>query len=486
MKKLEINDIIGSLDGEEFRKFGAFISSPYFAVSKRVADLYQFISRNYSSAVSGKLPRLQAAEAVLGSSFSDDNARKLFSDLNKAVEDFLVIEAFQHDEKNRQLSLLKALRKKGEMYKHAQKLKEFTRLLGAMEPGQLSYRLGSEASEEEFTALDPGSFHEYSPALQKWSSMLDAYYITSKLLIYEYMYSKQLLNKSGQNYTWSMADEISSFIESNRETIQEDNPDIYLKYLMIKMIRGKDDSLMVEYSEFLRNNESRFSTESTASFYSDLYNYATIRIGAGRHEFRRPFLNLIKEIEPRGLLLDDGGKIHIYTFKQIADTAFHLKEIQWAEDFIKRYKDKLGTLCPQNILTLMTAKLLYFQDNVAKARIELDKISLDDYIIYLDAKSFGICMEYDEGDFSSCIMNIEALSKYLKHKKEIPESLIVSSNRFKYYIRKLIDFKENTADSFYLLKLAEEIYGEDAPVYGKEWIRDKIEELGKKVKGGLW
>lgn len=481
MKKLEISDIIGILEREEFQKLGSFISSPYFGISKRAASLYCYISDNYESAAKGMLTRDAAAKAVLGDTYSDDNARKLFSDLNKAIEDFLTAEVFAKETPLKQLMLLKALRNKEDRGRHSQKMRELTKQLGAMEPDALSYRLIADAAEEEFTAEDPAEFHEYSEALQNWCSMLDAYYMSSKLLIYEYMFSKQMLNKSGKLYNWSMADEIFSYIEANAAAVKNDNPDIYLKYLMVKMIREKNDSLMPEYSEFLRENEKRFSRANVTSYYSDLYNYATIHISRGRHDLRGPFLNLIKEIEPRGLLFDAGeDKIHIYTFKQIADTAFHLKETAWAGEFIERYKNKLGTHNPQNILSLMMAKLLYYKGDTAGARVELDKVSFDDYILYLDAKSFRICLEYDEADFDSCLMNIDALSKYLKHKKEIPENMIQSAKRFKYYIRKLIDFKENTADSFYLLKLAEEINSEEAPVYGREWIRDKIEELGKK------
>ncbi|MBE2217717.1 MAG: hypothetical protein IAE90_05915 [Ignavibacteria bacterium] len=480
MKKLEIFDIIGILDSEEFRKLGIFLNSPYFVVSKRAAALYSFISENYESACKGMLSRDSAARAVLGDSYTDDNSRKLFSDLNKAVEDFITAETFFKEGTLKQLILLKALRKKGDNARHSQKIRELSKQLGFMEPDSQSYRFIAEAAEEEFNAEDPAAFHVYSEALQRWCSMLDAYYMSSKLLIYQYMFSKQMLNKSGKVYNWSMADEIFLYIESNIAAVKNENPDIYLKYLMVKMIRGNNDELMLEYSDFLRENENLFSQANITSYYSDLYNFATIRIGRGRHEFRRPFLNLIKEIEPRGLIFDAGeGKIHIYSFKQIADTAFHLKEIAWAGDFIERYKGKLGTLYPQNILSLMTAKLLYYKGNPAGARIELEKVSFDDYILYLDAKSFRICLEYDEADFNSCLMNIDALSKYLKHKKEIPESMILSAKRFKYYIRKLIEFRENTADNFYLLKLAEEINGEENPVYGKEWIRDKIEELSK-------
>lgn len=481
MKRLEISDIIGILSKEEFQKFGTFINSPYFGISKRTASLYSCISENYEAAAKGALTRGAAAMAVLGDSYSDDNARKLFSDLNKSIEDFLAFQMFSNEVHLKQLLILKALRNKEDRGRHSQKMKELMKQLDVMEPDALSYRLKADAAEEDFCAEDPADFHSYSDALQMWSGMLDAYYMSSKLLIYEYMYSKQMLNKSEKLYNWSMADEIFSYIESNAAVVKKNNPDIYLKFLMVKMIRENNDSLMLEYSEFLRENENRFSQAGVTSYYSDLYNYATIRISSGRHDFRRPFLNLIMEIEPRGLLLDAGeGKMHIYTFKQIIDTAFNLKEIKWAEEFIERYKDKLGSLTPKSILTLMTAKLLYFKGEIAEARIELDKISLDDYILYLDAKSFRICLEYDEADFDSCLMNIDALSKYLKHKKEIPENMIQSAKRFKYYIRRLIDFMENTADSFYLLKLAEEINGEDAPVYGKEWIRDKIEELGKK------
>ena len=79
MKKLEISDIIGILDRDEFRKLGIFLNSPYFVVSKRASALYLYISENYEAAIKGSISRDTAARAVLGDSYTDDNSRKLLA-----------------------------------------------------------------------------------------------------------------------------------------------------------------------------------------------------------------------------------------------------------------------------------------------------------------------------------------------------------------------------------------------------------------------
>jgi hypothetical protein len=478
MKKLEISDLIGTLSAEEFKKLGCFINSPYFGISKRVAALYDHLSQNYDSALSGNLSREEAARSVLGNSFSGDNARRLFSDMNHVIEEFLSAEAFASDPAEKQLLLLKTLRKREDIQRFSLKIKELKKQIQLMKPDIPEYRIALEASEEEFHAEDAADFYEYSPSLQQWSDKLDSYYMSSKLLIFEYMYSKHLLNNNGKAYRWNMADEIFSNIEANIELVKQETPDVYLKYLMVKMVREKNDDLIIDYAEFLRANEEKFSRENASSLYSDLYNYTTIRISRGKHEFRRPLLELIKQIDQKGLLYDSGKeKMHIYTFKQIADTAFYLKEIVWVEDFINRYKNKLSAGSTSNVLSLVKSKLLYYKGDIDAARLELAKVNYDDYMLYLDAKSFQLCLEYDDDNFNECVLILDSLNKYLRSTKEIPESSTVNAKRFIYYLRKLMSYKEGTKDEFYLLKLAEEINGEDNPVYCRKWINDKIEEL---------
>lgn len=482
MKKAELKDIIGMFQPKEFRRFGDYIRSPFFNVPERVAALYDFIENNYKAVKEEKITREEAASKILKGSRSPENIRKLFSDFNREAERFLSLAEYELDEDYRELALLKQLRKKssqaGDNALHArfvQKLQEAEKQLHELKPDISSYRKAIDVYEQKLLAEPDTEFHNYSGALQMESDMLDAYYISSKLFMFQLMFSKQQLNKQPLGYRWDMYKEMSGFIEVNIETVKQKFPDIYIKHLMTKMAVTGDIELIGKYEEYLLTIEEALPREQLADYYSDLYNYITMQVGNGKHELRRPLMNLFMFLDSKQMLHDvPGGKIHTYTFKQAADTAFHLNELKWAEYFLGKYSGCVDSARRKDIVNLLYAKLHYSKNENSIARTRLAKVDYRDYIHYLDAKQMQLCIEYDEENFVEALLIIDSLEKYLKSHADIPESTAENTKSFLFYVKALLNLKENGPDDFLLSKLKEILTGDQRSVYAKTWLMEQI------------
>ncbi len=488
MKKLELNDILSILTFKEFKHFGDYIRSPFFNVPERVAALYGFIENNYKAVMSGNFGRGEIADKVLSGSRTPENIRKLFSDFNKETEKFLSLTEFENDRDYQMLALLRRLRSKENSGETANQRENFSRLaqklndaekeISPMSPDASYYLKALNVFGEKSLSEPVSGFHKYSPALQNESDMLDAFYMSSKLLKFQIMFSKQQLNKQPLGYRWDMYEEITGFIEKNNDRIKEKFPDVYTRFLMTKMAVSRDDGLINECASYLYSLDGRMANEQLADFYSDLYNYITIRIGEGKHELREAQLNLFKHLDDKNLLYDvPPGKIHAYTYKQAADTAFHMKDFLWAEHFLKKYSGAIDSLNSKDIINLLNAKLHYYKNDSQKARVSLARVDYNDYIHYLDAKMFLLCIEYDAENFIEAGLIIDSLNKYLKSHTDIPESSADNSKSFLYYAKTLLNMKETGCDSFMHEKLAEALVRDERPIYARKWLIEKLDEM---------
>lgn len=477
MQKTDISFIFSLLSHKELEEFRDYLLSPFFRIPKRLVQLYENILKHKDEIMAGKVSRRQLALGILKNSSDDTALRKLYSDFNRALEGYLVYSSINTNTHETELKLAKAYRQKGFAAKARHTLDNILKDLKKIPSSENKNKIFAEIFEELNLLEEAPDFHKFSPALEAESEHLDAYYIGRKLYLFQLMYSKEKLNSS-KKYDTSMLAEIIEFIQKNESRIKKSFPDIYLKYLMLKMLEHSDVELVIEYREYLEAAAKDLDRAQLIDYYSDLYNYLTIRISEGDHFFRKPLLGLYKLLDSKGLLYDSGkNKIHLYTFKQVTDTALHLNDINWAEYFVKKYADTVDDPDRKNIVNLEFAKVNSFKGDLKAARINLAKVDYRDFIHYLDSKLFLFCMEYDASNFDEAELLIGSTLKYLKHNKDLPEYNRNNSKRFLHYAAKMLKIKTGSGGGFELEKLKEEFTAETRSVYARNWLKDKLAEL---------
>ena len=477
MQKTDISQIFSLLSPAELVEFGDYLLSPYFRVPKRLVKLYENVLKNQDQILNGNITRRELASGILKKSNDDTALRKLFSDFNRTIEEFLICSSFSKDKFEAELMLAKVYRQRAFPHKARLALENILKQLKKFPSSDQKNKITSSVYEELNLLEDSSDFHKFSPSLEAESEFLDAYYLGRKLYLFQLMYSKEKLN-SAKRYNTAMLGEILGFIRENEARIKKNFPDIYLKYLMLKMLESPDAGKVIEYREYLESAEETLSQAQLIDYYSDLYNYITIRISEGDHFFRKPLLGLYKMLDPKGLLYDSGkNKIHIYTYKQVVDTAIHLNDAAWAEYFAKKYADSVDDPGRKNIVNLVYAKVNSLKGDLKAARINLAKVDYRDFIHYLDSKLFLFCMESDASNFDEAELLTGSILKYLKHNKDLPESNKINTKRFLHYAAKLLKLKTGTGGGFELQKLEAEFNSETRSLYARNWLKDKFTEL---------
>ncbi len=483
MKKNEISEIYSNLDEREFRRFGEYVHAPFFGVPDRIVKLYDILCAKKKDVLSGKLSRKDIAAGIFKAGAADTSMRKLYSDLNKEIENFLKYEYSKKHKLPGEAWLIKHFRETGNFTKAKQLANALQKELLKLPPHEDTYKLMQEVDSELNIMEEASEFHKYSKDLQNESDNLDAFYLSRKLYLFQLMYSKEKLNSFvGMKYSANMLGGILEYIEENQTDIKKKYPDIFLKYLMLKMLGAANEEMILEYREYLDSEDNRLTLEQKSDFFSDLYNYLTIRIADGDHRFRKPLLALYKHLDEHGLLFDSGkGKIHLYTYKQVLDTAINLKDMQWAEYFAGKYSAAIGDANRKNIVNLGYAKIYYFKGDMKTARQYLAKVDYRDFIHYLDSKMFLLCIEYDCGNYDEGEHIMDATLKYIKNNKDLPELNYNNSARFIKYMKKLFKLKETDGgDDFEIGRLQKEFDADKGFIYAGNWLREQITELRSK------
>ena len=478
MKKSGLNDIVSMLSEREFNDFGHFINNPLLNVPARIKELFEYIKKNYEEIKKNSPERDTAGRIVLGDEYSDDSLRKLFSNFIKEIYRFMSFAEFIKDENYAKILLLRQLRERGLSSNFSQKLNETKKYFETIKDDEERSKYLHQVYLMEFESELQSEFHKYSPALQKLSDMLDYNYMIQKLYHYQLMFSKQYLNREDIGYNKMMFSSIESYVINNETAIKLNFPEIYLKYIMLKLTEFKDDKMVSEYESFLESCLNRLSHEKAVIYYSDLYNLLTIRISRGEVSLRKVFLDLVKKLDAKNLVADS-GTISYYSFKQITDTCIFLKDTPWLEYFLDKYKDMLDDVKKKNIINLAYSKLYYYKNDTDKARTSLAKVDYLDFIHYLDANLMLACIEFDAENYIEVLTIIENVKKYIRKHKQLTADMTESNLRFTKFLSGLVKImEEDRGERKYSLdKLKNELENESRPVYARAWLYDVINKL---------
>jgi hypothetical protein len=298
------------------------------------------------------------------------------------------------------------------------------------------------------------------------------------------MFSKQYLNKEKLNYRWELWDEIKRYLEDHITEIKEHHPEIYLRYLMIGMLDFSDDLLLTEYLNTLLDPNCKLNRNRLAVYYSDFYNYLTMRISRGEHKFRGTLGELFKTLDSKDLLGElNGRQITYYTFKQVVDTCIYLYDLEWLRYFLEKYSSHINDPHRRDISNLAYAKFYYYSGDFNKARLALDKVGTKDFIHYLDAKLLLTGIEYDAENYVEIFEIFSAVKKYLKSRRDIPQEHSESTNRYICYLVKLIRVAENIDGEnaeFELDAIESSLKVERGNMYAKTWLENRISALKKR------
>lgn len=468
------------LSEEDLDKFGDFISSPYFNKLPRLTKVFQFIKKNYELVLKNKLTREDLSAFMYpGEPFKDSSIRKLISDFNKLIEKFAIQKELEADKVDYNLKLLKQLRKNrvedkfDRLYKGIDLLNEEDR----SEVDQY-YENRMRLLCERFELMFHKSIKEKKDIFQKKSDMLDLEFVMKKIYLFEAMTSIRGVNKN-ISYHFTFFNEVDKYINSNKDFIMENEPELYRNYLQLRIQLTLDKNLLGELENIVYSKYAQKNILRPLIDLSNIYTYVGLRTPGLRSVYSRKNFEIYKYIEKNKLL----SKFYInhINFVRAIQSGLSAKEFEWTKTFIDNYKNKIKPEFRDDVKNYSYGKLYYELKNYEKSLFYLTLVNFKDYYIYTNAKKMLLRTEYELGNNENVISQIESIQKFYNSHTEITDAYKIDTLNYILILNELAKLQLNSRNksdkSFKKNKLLKNLEKNKNNIVYYNWLLEKITKL---------
>lgn len=362
MKKNEIIDskllkIFKLLNKEETRRFKKLLQSPFFTTNTHLLRLYEYLIKYYPDFKHPKLTKaLIFAYLFPDRVYNDNKLRMLLREFTRQLEDFLVIQEVQINDKERKKHLINSYGKRNEMDSFKKGTFE---LLEAMKAVPIKNKYHFFEKQQLLQNL------VYHPAIPKTAAIIDL-----QTEIMEHLELHYWANK-----TWMSCNLLSTqqFLNVDLHDLElsiQNLPSKYLSkhaplaafYNAFYFLKTPSEARYIQFKTAYLNSIEELGASDKRDLYGYLVNYAVRQHNQGN----LTFLKEIFEWNNIGLnysLLIEGDRIDKSAFKNCCLTAIRLSAFDWVENFIKDYKNFLNENNRKDTITLCQGYLYFYKKN---------------------------------------------------------------------------------------------------------------------------
>lgn len=468
--KSKLAELLGGLTKEEYKRFGLFIRSPYFNKSNTQEKMYNYFKSRLDRLNDPKITRESIWQQIYpAEKFDDTNVRKQISNFTKMIEEFLVTLETEKDEAWKDNKLLSVFSSRKLDKSFNRKINEINIFYGETENKNTDYYLNYLNTQRIVFDHQATKLKAPEESINELSKSLDLYYLSLKLLhYYDILNLRMHYNKNIEFDMWAF-DEIIRFIERNKDEIQTKHSTIYSDYLSVVMLLNPTEGKFYnDLKEYITGNKKELGGEGIDRFYIYLYNHSIYRLNRGFVLDNNELFDIIKIIDAENVPIWNYFAYHIYYVNSVTNAA-RAGEFDWAEDFIKRRKDKIQDDIRNETHSLAMANLYFTKRDYNNALKYLVNVDYPNYSYYLMSKDMLVKIYWERSESEGVISTIDAMRKFMQRKELIPQRLRESYTNFINCVSKMVD-RDSEDKIFEIKKLLEkEMISAD-----KKWVIDKM------------
>lgn len=448
-----------------------FLRSPYFINSKNMAPLAQWLIRHIELGNAGFDRKLAWERIFPGEPYDDVNFRKLCSELMKHTGIFMAHESLGADEVRMAIEVLNfSIQHKVEPV-----------LSGAMRQARLLLEDKNYRSFGDFLANFKIERLHYAMMnfavridaranLEELSNQLDLFFLLEKLKIFSAAISQQ---RTGSfKYELKFQEPILGFL---KDYPVEDVPELALYYYsFLTLFEGEDVSHYFKFRRLLDRYATLMPQQEAVELYDSALNYCTGMINKGDRAFFQEYFNLFEQAINKGVFIQN-GEFAAWRYTNIVAAALGLGKIDWAEDFVHKYKQYLPTDTRENTYTFNLARVYRFQKKFNEVLELLQNVEYEDIGVNLISKLTLLITYYERKDYEVLESFLESFRVFLNRHKNIPLQRRSSYLNLIKYTRQIIRIAPG--DKMVVEKLKNKIRENKATIVNYEWLLEKLEEF---------
>jgi len=480
MVKSNLVELLRSFSLNEIKEFGEYINSPFFNKNQSVKKLFDYIRKQYPQFRPEKLKK-ELIYSVLfpGTEYNDGLVRTLIFLLTQNAEQYLSYVNYKSDLYKEKQSLLDELNKRGLIKLFEKVFRLYSKELEKIKKLDAAYyyalfnmeNLKRESDSSQPRVLSPKEVHKDEDL--KTSDYLIIFFIIGMLNRYIFILNRKHLINTKEDIAFMK--EIITHLEQNKVKYI-DVPEIILLYNQLMLNLNPDEKIYFDELKIVvldMNRNLKFIERYNGLVV--LLNFCLRRFNAGDVKYLSEYFEMTKFMLAHGYYsFSEGGFFVTQHFKNIVSVSLILKEFDWAENFIHRYKKKLSPETSENAFNFSMSKTHFEKEDFEKALQFINKVSYEDLYYKLEIRTQALKIYYELGMYAEAFDLIDSYRKFIVHNKLLNEKLKNKHIKFMKFSGNLMKIR-SSGNKKNLPMLKKQILNSPGIIsYG--WLLKKIEE----------
>lgn len=467
----KVYSAIQRLVPEELRRLVRFMHSPYFNNSTSLTRLCEFLIKAAGEQNPG-FDKIEAWRAISpGEPYNDVNFRKHCSDLLNLLEVFFSHELLRNDEPTKAMNALAfAVERKMEpLYNKI--LKTIQKNLDVPFVKNSEYYLQRFKYEQMVYQLKQyDQVFDVKSNAEEMSHSLDFFYFIEKIKLYNAVLSQKRVGNF--DYRIRLTEPVSK--EIDEEMLKQDS-ELPMRYFsMLLLLDPHNETHYYRLRDILAQQAGSLLPKEAADLFEAALHYCTVRVNQGQQAFSQEYLDVF-EIALRHKVFLDRGELAAWRFNNTVGIALRLGKLDWAEQFVREYKQYLPADTRENTYTFSLSRVFLYQKKFGKVMELLRNVEYEDIGYSLISKVILAIAYFELEEFETLDSFLESFRVYLNRHREIPEQRQRSYLNFVKFTRRLI--RITPGDKPTAERLQAEIQQAGAATVNQDWLLEKVNEL---------
>ena len=214
--------------------------------------------------------------------------------------------------------------------------------------------------------------------------------------------------------------------------------------------------------------------KEAVELYDSALHYCTGKLNKGIRLFLQEYFDLFENAIEKDIFLEK-GELAPWRFNNIIGVALRLGKLDWAENFINKYKSYLPPDNQENTYTFNLARVYFYQNKFEKVLALQRNLEYEDIGYNLISKSMLVLTYYELDEQDALDSFTESFRVFLNRHKNLPQQRRRSYLNLLKYVRRLT--RLTPGDKEGVGRLRDEITREKATTVNHEWLLEKLDEL---------
>jgi hypothetical protein len=416
MKASKLGGLLASFDPKDWRRFEAFIYSPYFNNNEDAKALFEALRT--PDGVTALEKEAVFAKAFPGRPFDSRRMGYLMNYLLTLAEQFLATEGFGEATQQQHRYTLEAYSKR-KLHKHYEFLLNKTKKLQSQEMASTQLLLQEyQLAEVEMVHFTNQKIRRSDPSVQHAFNYLNTFYYAHLLKYACAILSWKLVVKGHFELSPTTLQTIEALMSTPPESplIQ-----IYLHIYKTISTEGPEEESHHHFQmleQLIKQHQEHIEQDEMREIYLYAINFCARRIRKGQHAYRKRVIELYEYSIAKGYLFENERLSH-WTYTNVVKLMLLEKQYQKAVDFMHRHKEHLPTRFYNDAFHFNLAELHFQQGEYGEVLKLLQQLTFTDSHYNMGSRMLIIKTFYELDDLEPLLSNLASFTRLLMRNKKL-------------------------------------------------------------------